>query len=512
MNLTIRDLTPQDLMEIDPSGEGRRHLMRMVAGQPTPVPPIFADLSRDEWRAIGMTLVTPLDTPKYHPLYEEELHYFESKWGPQGASIDLKQVKEMLLRYYARVPAHPLHSARLTRGRDYFIKCIRDEVTTHGYPSLSIRVKHEHTAGGLPYCIPKGTWSAETAGMSNWRHVQPDLPGQRNMRQSPRIVHMDSVQNVRYVEKPLTAVRNWLKGVFPNWFSAWLNPRSVLQPTIYRMLQHPKLRAYGFDYEKLDTYYSWALVEEYILPVYEVLLPPAEFMHFAAFIEESFSQPVFMGDTMWEGLHNLFSGQNPTNDFETILDIELMLALLLDHDLIGDMWSGKIFLAALGDDVIALDTTGHLDGWVIDEYAAVADEVNLVLSSEKCTAQSRRVTFLRRSYGLGYPTAPGETGYYQPGAYPLALCMNSIINPERHSDGPQASWTALCQRCDNLYGHPRYVPLVEKLAAHIKRRGYKFPGFAPVEQDWWERLYGEAWTPDTSITVRHMRRLGIITQ
>lgn len=509
-NLKIVDVTPEMQRRIDPLGKGIRHLRAMRTGNPVPTPAFLRGKTREEWLDLARDLYSPLEHTRYQKLFDDEQHA-ESKYGAQGATVDLQVLKDKARLFY-ETPDHPVAHPLLCRARDFLLSRIKSKIDEVGYPQI-FPVKHKPTAGGLPYCYPKTSFIAETAGMANWRHPVEDLPGQRNMRQAPRLIHMDSVANVRYIEKPLSAVRNWLKNAFPEWFSAWINPRDVLLPRFTTLLAFPSCKSTSFDYKHCDERFSWAVVAEYILPVYEVLLPPAEFMHFASFVEEAFQQPIYFGNELWTGLHNLFSGQGFTNDFETIWDIILLIALILDRiDVTFDWLSPRTFLAANGDDFILCDTTKRfLPESLVETAAELCDCVSMILSKEKCETGDSTIHFLRRRYGPRYPTGLTPNGdYVYFGAYPLVLCMNSIVNPEYQSETPQEAWTALCQRCDNLLGHPMYVPFVELLARELKTSGYDYPGFIPRYEDWWTELYGDPWTPEASRTVKEFRRLGLI--
>jgi hypothetical protein len=301
------------------------------------------------------------------------------------------------------------------------------------------------------------------------------------------------------MEDYLNSCRYWLKRHLPEYFGAWCNPKEFVNPILTDALQHHDIFV-ETDYKSMDVHFSLWLVTEVILPVYEVLKPDG-FISFAAAVEELFHQPVYLGDKLAVGLHNLFSGEGITNDFETIYTVCLAIGVALQLQCLESSRA-----VALGDDcTIALRTRSTVLPQkfrdLMIEVSGLADMI--IHDDEKSRIAVEETRFCRKVYYLA--GAKDENGNLL-GAYPLNLALNNIIQPERIQSNPAIAAVADLQRLDNCYGAPGWTELVQMCWANAKHR---FAELRPdsLTKDWWLRVYGEKWSPECSPTVRLMQKM-----
>lgn len=491
MSLQIIDLTPLDQERLDPTHRGRDCLNRMKDGPATPVPIPFSHYSRKQWLQLYQDHCARLYTNK-HSRYWEWCQSLLSKYGAQGASFSIDEVKACYRRSY-ELADRTVQFRVARRGRDYLVRYIRQLVERYGIPPY-IHAAVEGTSGALPTMLPKGTFQAEYTLAKGRRHVFPNLPGQRSQRLKHRVINQDACINVRYIEGYVAAIRDWLRRYLPQFFGAWLNPKLVIQPTITRLLRRSS-RFVGTDYTACDEHFGFPLVCEIVFPIYEALsLDVAEFNDFACFVEELFSQEIYFGTELWCGNHNLLSGQVITNDFETIYDVCLAIGTLLECVIPVD----SVAVLALGDDLgIHGDLTKFEAEAVMQTLLEEANLNGMEMSKEKCDILEGSVLFLRNMYYGGLRTFVGSDGSdVLCGAYPTSLALNSIINPERYlAPGPEFVRATL-QRLDNCYGSPDFTPFVQMVVskASIRDKVDKLSVEEARIKDWWTRLYGEDWS------------------
>lgn len=506
--LTVFPLTQEEQDLIDPTGRGRAHLASMKPGSPTPIPPELRKFSREGWLEWYLSIRNKVNL---HPAYTAYDDAHLSKYGAQGAKFSLKEVEEQLTESYTLAARRVTISPALKLARDTLLRIIRTKVSEVGYPQ-PVYSGYQRTSAGLPTMDKKGSFLAETVAMQPWRHVVPDLPGQRNQRLKHRVIHMDSNCNVRYIESYLGGVRNWLVKNLPEFFGAWRNPTEWEYPLISKFLNDGRGVSVETDFKSCDHHTSWELISELVLPVYEVLTPnKVEFIRFASFVEELFIQPIFLGSYMMTGSHNLLSGQAITNDFETIYDAI--------QDICGISCArvdlGQVMTLNMGDDIALLIrkadvSTGRRVMDAVVEHATLAGHE---FSIEKCRVATDTVQFCRRIHardlGRVYYNAEGKPFKY--GAYPGILTLNSIVNPER----PQESGTingiaAFLQRLDNLQGNPMASELIGGIVSRYQPT-ILVDSFDDLERatfyDWWARVYGTTWSPHDSFAVGIIKRL-----
>lgn len=483
--MKIIDLTPDRIQYYDPTGRGRAHLQRMK--HPTEYAPIPSVIITDDYLTRYKELRAREYTARHAKYWAFDAGY-DSKYGPQGNTIALKDLLLKLEEFYknGRIKAS---SAIVQRGLDFFLMYLEDKIQMYGYPIAVSRTGYYDTCAGLPAMGSKRAFSAR---FGDRNIMYPDLLGQRGMRNSNRLIHMDSNHNVERWDCEMAGIRNWLKLVMPEFFSAWINPEYYLQPTVTRSLGKSCFSCEA-DYEHCDEHTSLDLVEKYVLPIYDKLLPEPVFIEFADYVRELFNLPVFMGDKLITGQHTLFSGQLPTNDFETIFDVVLHLGLLLHLNRYSDL----AYLLANGDDMaVGMNCTRAQADYYNQLTAEVAAACGHVMQSQKIRVGWRDLQFCKKIYYPGLPThinADGNVSIY--GAYPGILTLNSIVNPERVIRDEAEQYKAILQRLDNHYGAPDFVPFVQMVATWLKRPAVTINDIATAKSyDWWERVYGETWT------------------
>jgi hypothetical protein len=491
-------LTPEDQLLLDPYGLNRSALKAIpLEGSRFNPPSPWYDVNPTQAFEFLASVRRNLRCDKHRP-YFEYMDEMDAKCGPQGGYYGRKQMEALLEPYY--VNAHNSHRMHriLIRGRDYLLRRIKQIKADYGGPQVQ-PVRIIRTNAACPTGLMKGDYLAETLGMKSWRHMFPAVPGQRRMRNSDRLIFQDSVNNVRYMEQELTAVRNWLKHYLPEYFGAWCNPALYVNPMLTRaLIRHAQF--VETDYVKMDQHFSWDVVAEIILPIYEVLNPDS-YLSFAAAVEELFKQSVYLGDRITVGLHNLFSGEGITNDFETEYTVCLALGVALTlHTM--DTFS----MTAIGDDcTVALESKSKtLAQKFRDLMIEVSNEADMIIhDDEKSRVVVGETRFCRKVYHLG---GAKDCNGNLLGLYPLNLMLNSIIQPERLQSNAGIAAVADLQRLDNGFGAPGWHEMVQYCWKHAK---HSFAELDPsqVDKDWWSRVYGESWSPESSPAVRFIQKM-----
>lgn len=513
--LKILDLSPDEVEFHDPFHYGRDKLaIRFPSTAYFQPPSRLFTWSPDQFlRAYLPRFCSDADRVGRHaPIVRYDIE-MSKKYGPQGGHFTRATLEATLKQSYEFADVSRTYELVL-RGSQAMCSMIRARIDRVGYPSCSYAPLVQDTAAGLPRGGRKTEWRNHVDGADNWRHVQDDLPNGRRQRSKDRVIHEDSVLNVDYVEPYLSAVRNWLKTEFPEIFAGWINPQLVLWPMVTSHL----LRGDSFletDYSAMDNHFSWDTVQRVVLPIYQCLLTDAEYMHFASFVEELFSQPVFLGDTLWTGLHNLFSGQGITNDFETYYDVCLYLGCHLTAG--GSVSTFLSRFAAVGDDVLYSNTRDMC----LRVYELVVKEATangLVLSTEKTRIQSGEARFLRQVYYDALPRRVNRDGkeFIWP-AYPPILAMNSIVQPEHPADNVSQELLSDFTRLDGITGYYRRVDVAQLLYSHMQELPLAASLDAEFEvmqmRDWWFKVYGttyslgESWSAELYRDHFHQYRL-----
>lgn len=503
-------LTPYDLEVFDPTGRCGKKVRSYRDTPPTPAARECKTHPK-EWLARLQELRAKI--LKNRPTVLEWDAEWDEKYGPQGGYFSLESLKEQYDNSYL-LAARTIQLGNLWIGRDYLCRIVRQIRDRVGGPHLGLDELWRGTDGtfaGSPTAGLKGTYVAEThvPGLG-WRHVFPNVPGERFQRSKKRSINMDATSNVRYIEKILGGVRNWLRQHIPDLFSGWINPTLGTSP---RLTQHVQ-RGRWFDetdFDGCDQHFGFDLIAAAVLPIYEILLPPMEFMRFASFIEECYEQPVLFDTYARVGKHNSLSGQAHVSDFETLYGVELGISAALDSGL----HYGQYDIFAIGDDLtVSLEGNEKHARKVFERLEATASANGMPLKIPKCFVGRGRTHFAKRYYEPGLPGAFNSYGqYYIRGAYPSSLTLNTICNPEhRESDLVQAL-IADIQRFDNLEGNPVYKPLAVQFFADVHKDLRAQVAGQPLTlsiSDWWTKLYGETWTLGDSHTFKLIRSNGLL--
>lgn len=507
--LKIVDLGPTALAEYDPSGEATRKFHasfsdREFYNQPSHFlkKGIQPNLLLKE---LESKILKQYQGNRYDALYQYEMEMI-SKYGPQGGHITRSKLESILKTYYENAEL-PRSFKLVRRGVKALVRELKAIVRLEGLPQVYTRPFVQNTAGGLPTCLKKnvglGSYLyAHSEGFTYFGALQPALPAARRYRNKDRIVFVDSCLNVDRINSILTTVRNWFKQHFPELFAALHNPEKYLWPKIYRCMTNPKLTNLETDFKSMDTWVDFEIAKECMLPVFEVLLTPSDYLNFSCMVEAYFKQELLVGEQLWTGWHTLFSGQTITQDVENFYDICLYLGCFLEL-----RYSFKDFLelfVMVGDDVLAFIPKRDIENL----YNLVVEETEInkvVLSPEKTRKNTADIRFCRCVYDKSLPVQYSAEGkpFVRP-AYSLVLATNSIVQPESENERFGIELSAIIQRADNAAGAPLWRTWAEWILSKLN-----LP-FLPTDEqfkdyqlsDWWARVYGETYSLLDSPTYR----------
>lgn len=493
-------LTPEDLRRIDPTGRGYEWIETLKRSKES-----FNE-SRPKYKnLVEYAANVASKLPDAHAPYRDYALHFLPKCGPQGGRYAFNRMVESIKRYYVRVP-EKVEPNYAILGAQYLVRYVKQLKQKFGTPNQFQTSPVVNTLAALPSMRKKGTFEAEAfIGDLYWRHLLPSLPGQRRLKGKDRNIFMDSNENVRYIEGTLSQCRQWLKSYMPQYFHGWMNPDCGLRENITKRLDQHYLNI-ELDADSMDTWFSREISERVILPIYEALLDEAEFWHLSAYVHEAFEQPLFLGDSMLVGLHDLFSGQPITNDFETLFDVCVAIGIALAHHVSPDKW----YIAANGDDVIFLlhpSYDGHYFNVIkqafLDEYEACS----IKISVEKSRFATEDYQFCKKIY---YRKGKRNEKGFLYGSYSSLLAANSIENPEKSSKTAGSESVAVLQILDNLYGSPDWNNLVQKVFSLGFDLNFTEVDIRTItEADWWFRCYGERWDPLSSPSFILMMQLAM---
>ena len=491
-------LTPIDQETMDPTGKNRRSVESFKAQPPTPQREITKKLNRREWLDAYLTGFRPQleKIPKHSRFIADDTGYIE-KYRPQGGSFDFSVLMENLEQSYRNAEYRPIFKL-IILGRDWLLRYTKQLCQRYGYPQ-DVYIPTYAANAAIPTGLKKGSFFAETCAMFPWRHCWPDLPGHRVARGKLRVIHQDSVNNVRYVEQSLMKIKRWYITYLPKIFSGWINPLKQMSLDMTNIVDRIGFINIETDFESMDTHFSLELAVELFLPLAELLLPEGEYLHFAQYVEEAFYQEEYLGNVMLTGKHNLFSGQPITNDIETYVSLMLMLGALLHNN----VDPSKVLMQAVGDDSTLIlpaqlvkKLSPDIAKKILDDIIEESNNLGLVMKREKCRFNTGDIKFCRRLWYAQAPRIPnpyglGSTNGTIRGTYPYVLALNSIVNPEYPSNSVEESVIAALQITDNCYGNPLFsqfvqfvfsrlqYPVLDLTQDHISRVNAR---------DWWERV------------------------
>lgn len=486
----IRYLTPEELETLDPTGQCAAALS-FGALSYEPASPDY-DFTLEDVQAF-----LDANTCEKHLAYYTWNRSYLAKWGRQGGTQTWEWLYETLKPSYENAQRNIEIPDSIIRARDYLltrIRLIRERV---GYPQLPQR-EYYHTAAGLPTGGKKGYWTSETAFDCNamLRHLLPSIPGHRCKNGKHRLIYQSATSNVRLVERQLKAVRLWLRQYLPEYFSAWLNPDEYQNFMLTQAVLHGNAFL-QWDYYHMDEHVSSRLLTELVLPVYSELLLPRDQWIMGMYFEECMDIPLFLGDRLITGSHNLFSGEPITNDVETILSVILALASYLETG-----GCHHPIIAALGDDLVVSHRSRERVSRMREVMLECADRMGLVASPEKCEVSTGMVKFCKKLYVPAGAKAYDRHGRLCiAGAYPSVLTLLAIRYPERLGQTPGLRALADLQRLDNCAYSPDYHSLVQFVGSRRLRKDWNFTVEDSTQfssKDWWYRLYGENFNPEAS--------------
>lgn len=445
-----RFLTAHEQAELDPTGQAfdaaQKLLSRTETIYNTPSPNWNRDRVLDKYERVLST--APL-------WYQEYEHENARKLKPQGGRPAWSEIEPGILESFTR--GHRPRFTLLRNARTYLLRLIEQRVALYGYPQ---DVPHAYVTGtnaGIPTMSKKGTYFAETVGMSPYRHLLPAILGTRVQFGKARVIYQDSVCNVKYVNAVLAKVRYWLRTYIPEYFGAWTNPHYTIYPWMTEALDMNYVSVEG-DYEHMDQGFSRP-VAEFLLPVYELLLDPGEFRLISQYVMEVFQQPIYLGRYITVSEHNLLSGINPTNDWETIFSVINYLAAAQNSGIYPKR------IVAIGDDASAIFACKYRN-YLHEYYDALSmqsSDALMRLNHDKCRVGQPGIKFCKRYWHPGTPRINGVA----PGAYSGYRTIWNTVWPERSADSWQHELVSSIQRLDNLVGAPTYASTVTLSLIHI---------------------------------------------
>lgn len=503
-------LNSYDQEVLDPSGKIRQFLRMSDRDFYNDPNPLFADCDKRFIRYLQIVEAYKCQNPssRYWNYNFEMSH----KYGPQGGSIPLLRQEE----YYQRSHELSLRSVDtqdLALGVEYCRHLLGEVVARVGYPQLA-DPSVWRTAGGVPSGEHKRSFNAETLGFTgNWQHSLPIYPGVRRMRGKDRVINVAPCSSVRYIERMLGGVRKWLVDNLP-YFSAWRNPREGLIGSLREGLNRHYV-SIETDYHSMDEHFSWTVVRDVILPLYEVLLPGGDFLHLAQYAYEAFNETdIYLGDYLLRGSFNLLSGVPHTQDFETLYSWVLTTTIKLRNP---DFRKAVRFECYIGDDSIILvdaNSLSKVSSW-FNDFTRVTQAAGLEYSTEKCVLGCSQYNFCRKIYTNKVYNS--HYNNYDDGMYPTTLALLSLFRPER-SRSDEDNVYALFSILDNCVGSPDYIELVRFVfksidltrASNVLENIQANSSTYVDVHDWWYRVYGDTFALSKSPTFRLVKDLKII--
>jgi hypothetical protein len=496
--MKIVDLTPDDQMRLDPTGKARTWVKELFKHEETkhlPANP-YIRITPDEMLERYTKLLNKLPLEPHYKEFNESMFI---NWASQGGHAARDILIGTFLQYYdeANMSCTFIHPI-IIRGRDYLLRLIAAKMDAVGGPQYVSGGGVIGTAGGLPTMQRKGTFDAETVGAGPLHPLWPALPGTRLMRGKIRGIFIDATTNVRMVEAILASVKKWLVSNFPELFSAWMNPNLARNPLITRGLTKG-LSSVETDYKGMDIHYRKQIALDVVYPIYELLLPDYA-LTLGAYIEEEFNKPLYMGNVLWTGEHTLFSGASITNDFETLYTICLALGCLLTLGIVDEA-----IIMALGDDCSVMVQKKHASA-LIELMITVSTESGLIIHpiGTKSMIRDGSLAFCREIFTPKNPR--NEYGVLQ-GRYPSVLTLNNVVQPERFSaQGVGGEVAAMLQRLDGIVNNQEFAPVLDLVQRFLTPDVDITNPKEEIPQDWWERVYGEKWKPQSSAAWRYYAR------
>lgn len=492
-------LTPLDQQILDPTGKARAHISKLQSSKYRYTRP------DDKYILKADRYFERLSIPKCsaHQLYYDFNKKYLGKVGPQGGSYPFQVLMDSLRAYYpTEITAKPNYALV---GLQYIVRLIGQLKSMFGsiykYTTTSIT----GTCSGLPWMrkksLPQFCRCYSPISSLSFK-LLPAIPGMRKLKNGNRVIFMDAEENVRRYEKLGSLVRQWLREHLP-WFSGWLNPDKGLRENATKIIDKRMVNI-ELDAKKMDQHFSESLTYQLVCPVFEALLDEIDYLYFMRYVDQMYKQPLYLGDSVLTGTHTLFSGQGPTNDFETIYDVVVAVGITLSFHIPID----EIIILANGDDVTYAYPRKYIHlheriyAAFLEEYEANGIEV----SREKSRDNTPDVQFCKKVY---YQKGIRNEEGILLGAYPSILTLNSIVYPEHEpkSEGQRA--VRILQILDNLIGSPDYNDVLQIVYSVEKDSILHFTDediACVTDADWWYRVYGERWSPSASPSYNKLKK------
>lgn len=417
-----------------------------------------------------------LSKSKHAPLIEYEYKTFDKWYGPQGRTHSFDNIVKATRTYFRR--DNPI-STHFGDG----IRLLLNDLRKAGIKEGSLRpiskedailLTSKSTAAGISYFSKKNDPDV-LADVRNtyWNMLimNPALVSTRDMRNKLRIIFMDDFRNVitsAMFLSPVYDVMSKLEEGTQMWRGYHAFERyatSKLKPTT--------LIAEG-DADEMDKWVTHDVVKAYVTPVLKWLYHRDYHESIDAFNASIFTQPCVVGDVMMEGEHSLFSGQYPTQLYETIIMLVTFKQMLYDIKFRNGRLVDYATIEVIGDDVVIfLDIDGNK--YIHHKFNSVYGNLTLdklmtmylTFAGLKANRLKQRLAvgnffYCRRwySWSLGsYSTVFGVDVLKS--APTLVSRLNSILHPE-HGEMSNDSQELLRKLSilDDAFGHPQWSSLV----------------------------------------------------
>ena len=413
-----------------------------------------------------------------HPkLFEYEFKAFDKWYGPQGHTIDKATLKPVIDRYY-QITSTNLTQANLAPGlalvRHWWRKIGKSKPIIHKFDSVEIyhrMLKWDKAGGGFYYMGDKRKYRADIikSALSHYKRnhsfkVYPAIAGYRHSKQKVRAIFKDDP-------------RNWV--AYQYYYGNAIDQLRDLPIFSWSGIKADAINAYKYsawnnatticcDYESMDQHVTIdhaILVDEFLVKLR--LLDRETQKERIDWLRRLFAQPLIFGSDVYVGLHALFSGINPTNDFETMLSLIAQAHMLETKS--PDTRLSDYFPTFVGDDsrirFKSIPVTSSLSltsiaAFLTDIYGLVANPIKQEITTEDYVYCKHL-----------FPKNPKERGDVY---YPAILVLNSLLYPE-YGDvkDPYQNVLRVLSIVDHLEYHPIRTQFLFEILRAISDAGYR---------------------------------------
>lgn len=264
-------LTPMDQEVYDPTGRNRAFLKRLNVVRQTfnaksPLMNKPGAWYEEHWTS-RLKQLSQSAGQRHAEYYKWNLEYL-SKFGRQGGIFPLDLALESIKRSYDLAERSVTFNYALI-GSEWLCRLFSQRVKRVGYPQ-GTSPRPFGKAAALPSGCKKGDFYAETLLAKPYRHLFPDLPGERYMRKKYRTIHQSSVLDIRLTDDTLYKCRYWLKTNYPEFFSSWLNPADHMHSILTKMVDR-NMYVVETDYSAMDEHFSKECVDRCVLPILSLI-------------------------------------------------------------------------------------------------------------------------------------------------------------------------------------------------------------------------------------------------